>query len=124
MEKCNVCQFYDRKNSRSAEARNMGQCRRNAPQLNPVNQKSYMIEGVWPTVRDDDWCGEFRSGTRRPEGKIGEPLTSPLSSLQSPPRMGPLTGLSGTMAITNGGQAGPAVSAAMIASLGKTAARS
>jgi hypothetical protein len=32
--------------------------------LHPVNVKSYMIEGVWPHVRDDDWCGQWMSPAR------------------------------------------------------------
>ena len=27
--------------------------------LHPVSVKSYLVEGVWPHVRDDDWCGEW-----------------------------------------------------------------
>jgi hypothetical protein len=41
-----------------------GQCRRQAPQLNPVTAKAYVVEGVWPLVRDDDWCGEWEVLTR------------------------------------------------------------
>ena len=67
MEKCVTCQYYDRRNAASAEGRTVqwGQCRRTAPMLHPVNVKSYMIEGVWPHVRDDDWCGEYRAGSAR-----------------------------------------------------------
>jgi len=32
--------------------------------LNPLNVKQYAVEGVWPLVRDDDWCGEWRSPAR------------------------------------------------------------
>jgi len=41
-----------------------GQCRRTSPHLNPLSAKSYLVEGVWPMVRDDDWCGEWRASTR------------------------------------------------------------
>jgi hypothetical protein len=63
MDKCVKCHFYDRKNSRSADGRvtMWGQCRRHSPMLNPLNAKPYAIEGVWPTIRDDDWCGEWRA---------------------------------------------------------------
>lgn len=44
----------------------MGQCRRCAPLLSPNPSKAYQIEGVWPTVRDDDWCGEWKILPRRP----------------------------------------------------------
>ena len=61
MEKCQTCQYYDRKKTSTANSPSSGQCRRSAPQLSPVNQKSYLIEGVWPLVRDDDWCGEWKA---------------------------------------------------------------
>jgi len=55
------CQYYDRGNSSAGEVNGpmWGQCRRSSPMLHPVNVKSYMIEGVWPHVRDDDWCGQW-----------------------------------------------------------------
>ena len=61
MKKCQNCQYYDRKDARSIDGRTTmwGQCRRQAPMLNPQHDKGYLIEGVWPTVRDDDWCGEW-----------------------------------------------------------------
>ena len=63
MSQCLNCQFYDRKSQRAADARGLqwGLCRREAPLLNPVNQKAHAIEGVWPTVRDDDWCGRWEA---------------------------------------------------------------
>jgi hypothetical protein len=61
VERCTSCQYFDRQN----KAQSVGQCRRQAPALSPINVKAYMIEGVWPTVRDDDWCGEFRAQVRR-----------------------------------------------------------
>ena len=82
MERCTSCQYYDR-NQRGGEAKiaNAGQCRRSAPALSPLNQKSYMIEGVWPTVRDDDWCGEWKALQRRVDtARISEVLNTPLSS--------------------------------------------
>jgi len=68
VQKCVTCQFYDRRNSGPAEGKSAswGQCRRTAPMLHPVNVKSYMVEGVWPHVRDDDWCGEWKVIARRP----------------------------------------------------------
>ena len=62
MDKCIGCSYYDRQNGNNTDTRGVswGQCRRTAPALHPVNQKSFMIEGVWPHVRDDDWCGEFK----------------------------------------------------------------
>lgn len=68
MEKCVNCQFYDRRNARPADGRATmwGQCRRDAPHLNPMTAKSYLVEGVWPLVRDDDWCGEWKVLGRGP----------------------------------------------------------
>ncbi len=65
MDRCTTCQYYDRQNKGSG----IGQCRREAPALSPVNVKPYMIEGVWPTVRDDDWCGEWKASQRRLEAR-------------------------------------------------------
>jgi hypothetical protein len=55
-----------------------------------------MIEGVWPTVRDDDWCGEWKALVRRTDPAridparvndlLGTPLSSPLP-MSSPPRI-------------------------------------
>ena len=39
-----------------------GQCRRHSPLLSPQppqSAKTYVVEGIWPVVRDDDWCGEW-----------------------------------------------------------------
>ena len=98
MDKCMSCQYYDRKLAKGAAggAPSWGQCRRSAPLLNPVNAKSYMIEGVWPTVRDDDWCGEWKILARRVDSRVAEALNAPLmsgpQSLTMPgPRPAPLT---------------------------------
>lgn len=74
MDKCIGCLFYDRQLSNQPDARGIqwGQCRRTAPLLHPVNQKAFMIEGVWPHVRDDDWCGEFKAAARRVEQRPAE----------------------------------------------------
>lgn len=76
MQKCTTCQFYDRRKtsmtSGSATPAQQGHCRRMAPLLHPVTPKSYVIEGVWPTVRDDDWCGEWKLLARRGDARIGE----------------------------------------------------
>ena len=66
MDKCVACQFYDRQMAKPTDARGVqwGQCRRTAPMLHPINAKSSMIEGVWPHVRDDDWCGEWKVAQR------------------------------------------------------------
>jgi len=61
VKKCQNCQYYDRKSARSTDGRTTmwGQCRRHSPLLNPQNVKAYLVEGIWPIVRDDDWCGEW-----------------------------------------------------------------
>jgi hypothetical protein len=95
------CQFYDRKGA-GAEGRSpqWGQCRRTSPLLSPGTAKSYMIEGVWPTVRDDDWCGEWRS---QPQGRrIGEPLAAKGPVVSPIPRVAPLTAVGAASAIGAG----------------------
>ena len=78
MDKCIGCCFYDRQNGSNTDSRGVswGQCRRTAPALHPINQKSFMIEGVWPHVRDDDWCGEFKAASmaRRAEARPVEAI--------------------------------------------------
>jgi len=64
VKKCQNCQFYDRKDGRSTDGRTTmwGQCRRHSPLLSPQtpqSTKAYVVEGIWPVVRDDDWCGEW-----------------------------------------------------------------
>ncbi len=78
MDKCLACQFYDRQLAKPSDAKGTqwGQCRKNAPMLHPINAKSYMIEGVWPHVRDDDWCGEWKQGARRPEPRIATEVSA------------------------------------------------
>ena len=78
MDKCVGCLYYDRQLNSQPDSRGIswGQCRRTAPMLHPVNQKSFMIEGVWPHVRDDDWCGEFKAAAaRRAEARPAEAFT-------------------------------------------------
>ena len=95
MQKCQTCQFYDRRNSERSDGKgpSWGQCRRAAPALHPVNVKSYMIEGVWPHVRDDDWCGEWQLLARRPEVRTQDAAAAPrVGPTPEKPRMSPLPG--------------------------------
>jgi len=99
VQKCVTCQFYDRRNSERSEGKgpSWGQCRRAAPALHPVNVKSYMIEGVWPHVRDDDWCGEWRVLARRTDMRPADAL-KPARLAPTPddaPRVSPLSPLPG-----------------------------
>jgi hypothetical protein len=98
VEKCQVCQFYDRQNVKPNDGKvtQWGQCRREAPMLHPINAKSYMIEGVWPHVRDDDWCGEWKMATRRMDTRVSElvasphlPAVSPMPPMPKTPSMPP-----------------------------------
>jgi hypothetical protein len=92
VEKCIGCSFYDRQAGKEMDTRGVqwGQCRRSAPMLHPVNQKTYMIEGVWPHVRDDDWCGEYRAGARRAEMRPADALSlGPLIPVAGAAPMGP-----------------------------------
>ncbi len=63
MDKCIGCHFYDRQNGSNTDSRGspVGTVPALGAALHPVNQKSFMIEGVWPHVRDDDWCGEWKA---------------------------------------------------------------
>jgi hypothetical protein len=74
VEKCFNCQFYDRRRARPTDGKApmWGQCRRHSPHLNTVTTKTYVVEGVWPLVRDDDWCGEWKILTRTAEGSTLE----------------------------------------------------
>jgi len=72
VEKCLTCHFLDRRHLKGTDGHTVrtGQCRRCAPMLTPNPGKSYHIEGVWPTVRDDDWCGEWKILPRRPSAAV------------------------------------------------------
>ena len=80
MEKCRSCQFFDRNNAATKESKatQWGQCRRTAPVLSPLNQKPHMIEGVWPHVRDDDWCGEHKGLAKRLDAQLSELMSDPI----------------------------------------------
>ena len=121
MERCTGCQYYDR-NQRNGDAKspNAGQCRRGAPMLSPINQKSYMIEGVWPTVRDDDWCGEWKALVRRVEpSRLSEVLGN---ALPGTPASGttpaPLTGLPPAMPPSSAPRVSVQAARAALSSLG------
>lgn len=118
MEKCSICQYYDRQPAKTGAgaASPTGQCRRTAPNLHPINAKTYMIEGVWPTVRDDDWCGEWKVLVRRVGTRFADALDAPsingMQSLTPPaPHVGPLTG----MGPVNGSGNGTAVGSISLA---------
>ena len=93
MDKCIGCCYYDRQHGNNTDSRGVswGQCRRTAPALHPINQKSFMIEGVWPHVRDDDWCGEWKAAAvRRVEARPAEsPSPGPLLPIAGGSPFGP-----------------------------------
>jgi len=74
VEKCVNCEYYDRRRARPTDGKApmWGQCRRHSPHLNPATAKAYVVEGVWPLVRDDDWCGEYKVLTRMFEEVVPE----------------------------------------------------
>lgn len=76
MENCLNCQFYDRKSVKPTDGRATmwGHCRRHSPHLNPVTARAYVVEGVWPIVRDDDWCGEWKTLVQVVDGRVPESL--------------------------------------------------
>ena len=80
MDRCLTCQFFDRHDARSGDGKSIqwGQCRRNAPSLSPFNAKPHMIEGVWPHVRGDDWCGEHKALAKRLDAQLTSLLDDPL----------------------------------------------
>lgn len=110
MDKCIGCNYYDRQGGKETDARGVqwGQCRRGAPMLHPINQKTYMIEGVWPHVRDDDWCGEWKAAMRRIDSRPSDALST-----------GPLLPISGASPFGSRAPAKPPAPA--VASFGATA---
>ncbi len=99
VEKCVNCQYYDRRRARPTDGKApmWGQCRRHSPQLNQVTAKAYVVEGVWPLVRDDDWCGEWRVLTRMPEEPLPETVALPTEDAPAaaPARVRPATAPTG-----------------------------
>jgi len=87
LEKCVACQFYDR-NDTNVEDKGVrwGKCRRNVPMVHPVSAKAYMVEGIWPHVRDDDWCGEWTALRRRGDVAVPDPRNLMIPTPVSPIR--------------------------------------
>ena len=93
MEKCVACQYYDRSDSHGEnKGTGWGKCRRSVPIVHPVSAKAYMVEGIWPHVRDDDWCGEWTASKRRdaahPDARnlmLQPPVQSPVRPGALPP---------------------------------------
>jgi len=83
MDRCQHCQYYERNPSGGGGGKSpsAGLCRRHSPALSPINPKTYLIEGVWPTVRDEDWCGEFKLAARRSDAPRADALIGTLASV-------------------------------------------
>lgn len=88
MQKCIGCQFYDRDDKHNEEKGGVrwGKCRRTGPIVHPVSAKAYMVEGIWPHVRDDDWCGEWVAGNRRIDSAAAVAMNSLMQSAATGPR--------------------------------------
>jgi hypothetical protein len=41
--------------------------------VHPTSAKAYLVEGVWPSVRDDDWCGEWTAAKRKGDSMASDP---------------------------------------------------
>jgi hypothetical protein len=88
LEKCVGCHYYDR-NDANVEDKGVrwGKCRRSVPMLHPVSAKAYMVEGIWPHVRDDDWCGEWVAIRRKADKAMPDPrnlmVTTPATPIRT-----------------------------------------
>ena len=67
MMRCVGCRFYDRNDRASADGGDLrwGSCRRSVPTLRPAEGRAFSAQGVWPRVRDDDWCGAWEARDAR-----------------------------------------------------------
>lgn len=55
---CSQCAFFeDHHANTAAKLDDAGLCRFNPP----VTQPSADARGLWPVVKEDDWCGHFRA---------------------------------------------------------------
>jgi hypothetical protein len=48
-----------------------------------------MVEGIWPHVRDDDWCGEWAMGSRPPDTTKSQAMNSLLMQAGAAARAAP-----------------------------------
>ena len=86
MDNCVGCQHYDRNDAQASDkSARWGKCRRNGPIIHPLSAKAYMVEGIWPHVRDDDWCGEWMASKRASNPRAAEPRTSLLMAAAAAP---------------------------------------
>jgi hypothetical protein len=115
VKKCVACQFYDRNDLDTQEnGVRWGKCRRTGPIVHPLSAKSYLVEGVWPNVRDDDWCGEWVLAGRGPDATAIAAMNSlMMQSAQAAPRVStaalPAMSSTNTTAATLATNARPAI---------------
>jgi len=58
---CKDCKYYA-KSLRNPGG--CGYCHKSSPQISGDNVVGQQYIGIWPQVKDDDWCGEFRKSRR------------------------------------------------------------
>jgi hypothetical protein len=56
---CSACRFFDRFYSSCSS----GFCRRSPPRIIGKHEDGDWMAN-WPTVDDDDWCGEYQPNTK------------------------------------------------------------
>ena len=119
MQKCIGCQFYDRDDKHNNEKGGVrwGKCRRTGPIVHPVSAKAYMVEGIWPHVRDDDWCGEWVAGSRRIDSAAAVAMSSLMQSAAAGSRPAVVTPVFGAQEHT-GESVTPPISTLMRGQLG------
>jgi len=102
VEKCVNCEYYDRRRARPTDGKApmWGQCRRHSPLLNPATAKAYVVEGAWPLVRDDDWCGEWKILTRMLEELTPEPAALAAEDAAGSPSRGRTAPATASAAVT------------------------
>lgn len=67
--------------------------------LHPINAKSFMIEGVWPHVREDDWCGEWKARTQQNDVRGSQNLPAAVLTTTNLPAMPAVTTRPGAMSV-------------------------
>lgn len=59
-EACETCRYWHRDRADERPG-GWGQCRRMPPAAPPIEPDRLVHVGVWPSTRQVDWCGEWRS---------------------------------------------------------------
>ena len=53
---CNLCAYFEKKDSQASSSENLGSCRVNPPRASKQDQVAF-----WPIVNSKDWCGSFEN---------------------------------------------------------------